>query len=41
LLNIPQSKRVELIITMGYPASSEIGAKKRKVIDQIRTYNKY
>ncbi|MDD5497269.1 MAG: nitroreductase family protein [Atribacterota bacterium] len=41
LLHIPPSKRVELIITMGYPASSEIGAKKRKVIDQIRTYNKY
>ncbi len=41
MLNIPQSKRVELIITMGYPASSENRTKQRKEIDQIRTYNKY
>jgi len=38
LLNIPQSKRVELIITMGYPQSNEIRRKKRKEIDQIRSY---
>lgn len=39
LLNIPPSKRVELIITMGYPKSTEIRPKKRKEIDQIRSYN--
>jgi len=38
LLNIPQLKRVELIITMGYPESNEIRRKKRKEIDQIRSY---
>jgi len=41
LLNIPQSKRVELIITMGYPASNEIYPKERKELNQIRSYNSY
>ena len=41
LLNIPPSKRVELIITMGYPESNQIRPKKRKSIDQIRSYNSY
>ncbi|PKP55355.1 NAD(P)H nitroreductase [Candidatus Atribacteria bacterium HGW-Atribacteria-1] len=41
LLNIPPSKRVELIITMGYPESNQIRPKKRKPIDQIRSYNSY
>ena len=39
LLNIPPSKRVELIITMGYPESTKIRPKKRKSINQIRSYN--
>ncbi|GAJ12500.1 unnamed protein product, partial [marine sediment metagenome] len=38
---IPPSKRVELIMTMGYPESNEIRRKKRKEIDQIRSYNSY
>ena len=41
LLNISQSKRVELIITMGYPASNEIRLKERKEMNQIRSYNSY
>ena len=41
LLGIPQSKRVELIITMGYAASKEIRPKKRKDMDKIRSYNGY
>ena len=41
LLNISPSKRVELIITMGYPMSDEIQPKERKEIDQIRSYNSY
>ena len=41
LLNISQQRRVELIITMGYPASNEIRPKKRKEMDQIRSYNSY
>jgi nitroreductase len=41
LLNIPPSKRVELIITMGYPGSTKIRFKKRKSINQIRSYNSY
>jgi len=41
LLNIPPSKIVELIITMGYPESNQIRPKKRKPINQIRSYNSY
>ena len=41
LLNIPFTKRIELIITMGYPESDQIPPKKRKSIDQIRSYNNY
>jgi nitroreductase len=41
LLNIPQSKTIELIVTMGYPQSSEIRPKKRKELDEIRSYNRY
>jgi nitroreductase len=41
LLNISPSKRVELIITVGYPESTEIRPKKRKPIDQIKSYNSY
>lgn len=41
LLNIPQSKRVELIITMGYPSSNEICPKEREEMNQIRSYNSY
>lgn len=39
LFNIPRSKRVELIITMGYLESNQIRPKKRKPINQIRSYN--
>lgn len=41
ILAVPQSKRVELIITMGYPQSKEIRPKKRKELDKIRSYNQY
>ena len=41
LLNIPASKRVELIIAMGYPASDIIRAKTRKKLNEIMTYNHY
>ena len=41
LLNISPSKRIELIITVGYPESTIIRPKKRKPIDQIRSYNNY
>lgn len=41
LLDIPLQKRVELIITLGYPESVKMRQKKRKVMDQIRSYNSY
>jgi nitroreductase len=41
LLSIPKNKRVELIITVGYPATDEIRPKKRKPVEEIVTYNRY
>jgi len=41
LLNIPKSKRVILIITLGYSFSEEIREKKRKSIDEIASNNTY
>ena len=41
LLDIPQAKKVELLITVGYPASDEIRPKKRKELSNIMSYNGY
>ncbi len=41
LLNIPKSKRAELIITVGYPKDNEVREKKRKTINEIVSYNSY
>jgi nitroreductase len=40
ILSIPKSKRVELIITLGY-SLSEQREKKRKPLEEIVSYNKY
>lgn len=40
LLNIPKSKRVPLIITLGYPAN-ETREKRRKDLKEIISYNGY
>jgi len=41
LLSIPWNKRVELIITVGYPATDEIRPKKRKPAEEVVSYNRY
>ncbi|MDR2036897.1 MAG: nitroreductase family protein [Bacteroidales bacterium] len=41
LLGIPKSKRAELIITLGYPASDQLRSKIRKQMDDICCYNHY
>jgi nitroreductase len=41
LLGIPLKKRAELIITVGYPAKTEIRQKIRKAKEQISSYNRY
>ncbi len=41
LLNIPKSKRIILIITLGYASNDEIREKKRKTIDEVVSFNKY
>jgi nitroreductase len=40
ILDIPKSKRVELIITLGY-SLSEKREKRRKPVEEIVSYNKY
>jgi len=40
LLSIPKSKRVELLITLGY-SLSEKREKRRKVAEETVSYNKY
>jgi len=40
LLDIPASRRAELILTLGYP-SKERRAKRRKDPDEVISYNKY
>jgi nitroreductase len=40
LLSVPRSKRIELIITLGYSLSDH-REKKRKPVDAVVSYNKY
>ena len=41
LFSIPKPKRVELIISTGFPAEEKIPPKKRKPTNEIQTHNKY
>ena len=41
LLDIPKSKRVILVITLGYAASDELREKKRKTTEEVTCINKY
>lgn len=41
LLNIPRNKRLELIVTVGYPATDDIRQKIRKQTDTILSFNGY
>ena len=41
LLSVPTNKRIELIITLGYPATDEIRPKNRKPREEVLAYNKY
>jgi nitroreductase len=41
LLNIPKSKRAELIITLGYPKTDEVRKKIRKPVEEILSFNGY
>jgi nitroreductase len=41
ILSIPDSKRVELIISLGFSADEKIPSKTRKTIDEVLSYNKY
>jgi len=41
LLHVPRSRRIYLMIALGYPEGYQVRAKRRKAIDQIRSYNRY
>lgn len=41
LLNIPPSKTIGLLISLGYPDNETVPAKKRKSIDELVSFNGY
>jgi nitroreductase len=41
LLNIPKKRRTELIITVGYPAKTDLRLKIRKQVNEMSSFNKY
>lgn len=41
ILKIPRSKKIGLLICIGYPEDNKIRDKKRKPLDKITCYNKY
>ena len=41
LLKIPRQKRVELIITLGYPQTNEVREKARKEFGEVVSFNSY
>ena len=41
MLKVPSSKRIPLLISLGYPEDETISDKKRKQTDQMSSYNKY
>jgi nitroreductase len=41
LIGAPRGKRIDLIITLGYPAKDEIRPKARKATEEIVSYNAY
>ena len=38
VLGLPKSKRVDILISMGYPKENTQGDKKRKTLDEVRRY---
>ena len=41
LLGVRPGRRVQMLITLGYPQDGEVREKKRKSLDRIRSYNRY
>ncbi|OYT17613.1 MAG: NAD(P)H nitroreductase [Bacteroidetes bacterium 4572_77] len=41
LLNVPKNKRINIVISLGYPADEDIREKIRKPLNQIVRYNSY
>ncbi len=41
LLQLPDKKQIDLILTLGYPSEEKIINKIRKSMDEIRGYNRY
>jgi nitroreductase len=41
MLNVPSYRRIYLMITLGYPQDAQVRPKRRKTLDQMRSYNRY
>ncbi|HOK81008.1 MAG TPA: nitroreductase family protein [bacterium] len=38
ILNIPSRRKIDILVTVGYPVNNEIREKRRKSLDEIRKY---
>lgn len=41
ILNIPKNKKIDILISLGYPETKELRDKNRKSLDEIRKYNSF
>jgi nitroreductase len=41
LLGVPRGRRVQLVLTVGYPERGRIREKKRRLLERMRSYNRY
>lgn len=41
LLHVPRSRRVYLIVALGYPQEDTVRPKRRKALEEIRSYDRY
>jgi nitroreductase len=41
MLHVPPYRRIYLMIALGYPQDAQVRPKRRKTLDQIRSYNRY
>lgn len=41
LLDVPKGKKVDIVISLGYPKNTDLSKKDRKKMDEIISYNKF
>jgi nitroreductase len=41
LLRVPPGRRIQMLITLGYPSDTAVPEKRRRSLDRVRSYNRY